>query len=161
MRKKMLAGILMGAVVTLVLALNAQTVEKKEWKSSISDKGWTSDQTLALHEGGFGFAPKADKTYGWIENKERLPYSKNGEISIDISKLTDANITIQLQTFNEKGGFINAVPLLKELTELGKKTVSLEKIEVDPKTKSVNFKIWIGSGNKQGSVEIKEISYKY
>jgi hypothetical protein len=153
-------GLLAGALVIAGIALCAQNAEKKEWKMEIGEKNWTKDAVIVFKEGGFGLAENPDKKYGWVESKERLPYSKSGELSIDVAKLTGANITVQLQTFNDKGGFISAVNLLDEIKDVGRKTVSLDNVKVDPATATINFKIWIGCSDEKGSVEIKEFSFK-
>ena len=159
--KNKIMGMIIAAAFILPLLGFAQTAEQKLWKSAISEKGWTKDSVIEWKDGGFGIAPNAEKKYGWVENNDKIPFSKNGEVSIEIVKIEDANISMQLQTFDDKGNFIEAVDLIKEVSAPGKQTVTLDKFKVNPKTVNVNFKLWLGSGGGKGNVQIKEITYKY
>jgi hypothetical protein len=158
--KSKIAGMMLAAVLVMQFTGLAQTSGQTPWKSVISEKAWVKDAGIEWKENGFGIAPSADKNYGCIESKDRLPVSKNGEITIEITALNDSNVSLQVQTFDEKGNFIGAVDVLKEISATGKLTVSLGKFKLSPKAVKLNFKLWIGSSGK-GSAQIKEISYKY
>ncbi len=167
-KKKILTAAILSALMIGQISLFAQnaenktaTSESKEWKSQISEKDWLSDKAISIKDGAFGFVDNPEKKYGWIESKEKFPFSQNAEFCIDFKSIKGCSVTLQLQIFNENKKFIGAVEILKDLKESGIKNITFQSITVDPKTAFVNFKIWMKSGNQGANVEIKELIYKY
>ena len=60
-----------------------------------------------------------------------------------LEKLEDANTTVQVQTFDDQGRFIEAVDVIKEMDVVGERTVSLDKFVINEKAAQINFKIWV------------------
>ncbi len=130
------------------------------WRGIPAPGKWRKDDAVEWREKGFGIAPSSERNYGCVEMTEKVPLNENASACFEIDKTANCKLTFQMQLFNDKGEYIGAVDLGKDIVAPAKEIYQVGKLKLDPSVKNVNFKIWIGSQGK-GYAEFKNLSYFY
>ncbi|MBN1270627.1 MAG: hypothetical protein JXB04_13645 [Kiritimatiellae bacterium] len=134
------ASVVIGDLV-YVLPLDDEKVISDERFTKVD--GWEADGALlsAAREGGIlTLAP--GRTYGSILLPDRRDKDTGLTLLLDLPKITDGRVTVQLVQFDELGDYLESADILKDVGP-GFHSIPLEEVKWHPQAEQYMIKFWL------------------